>query len=101
MIVYNVTVNIENQVKEDWVSWMQHTHIPDVMSTGKFLSHRFLRLLNEEEHNTGTTFAIQYVCEDMHKLADYLENDAPALQQDHKARYENQFVAFRTILEEV
>ena len=32
MIVYSVTVNIENEVHDDWLSWMKNKHIPDVMA---------------------------------------------------------------------
>ena len=34
MILYNVTVNIDTDVEEDWIEWMKETHIPEVMKTG-------------------------------------------------------------------
>ena len=48
MILYNVTVNIDPEVHEDWLDWMKKTHIPDVLNTGLFIDNRFLRVLNTE-----------------------------------------------------
>ena len=71
------------------------------MQTGLFTDHRFLRLLNEDTPNPGSTYAVQYYCESLDKLQQYLEHFAPPLQQDHSNRYQGKFVAFRTFLEEI
>lgn len=31
MIIYNVTVNIEHNVHDEWLKFMKDEHIPDVM----------------------------------------------------------------------
>ena len=48
MIIYNVTVNIEDDVHEDWITWMKTTHIPEVMSTGYFLENKIAKVSNSE-----------------------------------------------------
>jgi hypothetical protein len=101
MIIYNVTVNIEKTVAEEWKQWMIAHHIPEVMATGYFEDYKMMRVVSEEPDNTGITFAIQYRCANMKALHQYTVLEAPRLQRDHKQRYEGQFVAFRTILEEV
>jgi len=98
MIVYNVSVQIDEEVKEDWLDWMKEKHIPDVMNTGLFTGFKFLKVLNEE---TEHTYAIQYFCKDMSKLNAYFDEFAPDLQEEHSSRYKNKFVAFRTIMEDV
>ncbi len=75
---------------------MIDTHIPDVINTGKFESHRLCKVLGDDPE--GTTYSIQYVCPDHETLQSYIRNDAPALQQDHKSKFEGHFVAFRTLL---
>ena len=40
MIIYNVTVNVEAEIHNDWISWMKEVHIPDVMNTGYFLENK-------------------------------------------------------------
>jgi hypothetical protein len=48
MIIYNVTVNVDEDVAVEWLQWMKETHIPDVMKTGMFLESRICRVLAEE-----------------------------------------------------
>lgn len=97
-IAYNVTIKIEEDVHEDWIEWMQSSHIRDVMNTGKFESYRLMRLLGHDDQ-AGITYSIQYVCSDKKELAVYQENHAPQLQKEHAERYKDKFVGFRTIME--
>lgn len=96
-IIYNVTVNVDSAVHEDWVRWMRDVHIPEVMATGYFLENRFCKVLVDEEQ--GVTYAIQYLCMNMDDLREYQERHAPALQKAHAERYGEHTVAFRTLLE--
>jgi hypothetical protein len=97
MIIYNVTVNIENDVREEWLNWMKTVHIPDVMATGLFLENKICKVLVDEEQ--GTTFSIQYTTATMKELEEYQRTHAPRLQKEHTERYAGKFVAFRTLLE--
>lgn len=97
MIIYNVTIKIDEEVEEDWLHWMKNHHIPDVMETGLFEGYKLCRLLLEEEE--GNSYAIQYFCKSMEELEKYQEEYAEALQQEHTERYKDRFVAFRTLLE--
>lgn len=99
MIIYNVTVNIEDSVHDDWKKWMIEKHIPDVMETGMFKEYRFSKVLAEIEGGTGTNYSIQYLCESIEKLQEYQEKFAAGLQREHTDRYKDKFVAFRTLLE--
>lgn len=98
MLLYNVTVKIINEVKEDWLNWMNEVHIPGVMNTGLFVDHKICRLLGEDE-SEGTTYAIQYITKSMEDFAIYNEKYAKKLQEEHSQRYPNQYVAFRTLME--
>lgn len=97
MIIYNVTVNIENEVHDEWLHWMKRVHIPDVMKTGYFLESKICKILVEEEQ--GTSYSIQYTCANMEDLREYQRDHAPRLQKEVLDRYGNKFVAFRTLLE--
>lgn len=96
MIIYNVTVNVENDIRNEWVAWMRDIHIPNVMSTGKFRNYRFTEVMVDEE--SGTTFSIQYMAATMEDLQDYQQNHAPELQREHAEKFPNKYVAFRTLL---
>ncbi|HMT29794.1 MAG TPA: DUF4286 family protein [Bacteroidia bacterium] len=100
MIIYNVTVNIENDVHDEWLKWMQEIHIPDVMKTGLFTGSQILRILADEDSG-GTSYAIQYTCANMQDYEKYRDEFAPALQKEVAEKYKDKFVAFRTLLETV
>ena len=99
MIIYNVTVNIDEAVHQEWLKWMKEKHIPDVMNTGCFLENKICRLLNVEDE--GSTYSIQYTCNSMDDYEEYQQNHAPGLQKEHAEKYKDKFVAFRTLLEVV
>jgi hypothetical protein len=99
MIIYNVTVNIEHDVHDEWLKWMKTEHIPDVMKTGFFIENKICKVLVDEEQ--GITYSIQYTAPDMQALETYQRDHAPRLQKEHNDRFTNKFVAFRTLLEVV
>ncbi len=101
MILYNVTVTIDPQIEAEWVEWMKNVHIPEVMNTGCFEEHKFLRLVTERPDVDGNTYAIQYFATDGKQIDIYMEKHAPGLRQSHAEKYGNKMAAFRTLLEEV
>lgn len=100
MIIYNVTVNIENDVREEWLTWMKDVHIPEVVGTGCFTEGKMMRILADEDSG-GTSYAIQYSCPSMEIYEKYRAQYAPAMQQKALEKYKDKFVAFRTLLETV
>ena len=101
MVLYNVTVNIDDDVEQDWKEWMKESHIPQVMETGYFVEYRMLKMLTESHDETGSTYAIQYLAETLGHLETYLEKAAPKLQKQSIIRYGTKMAAFRTVMEEV
>lgn len=99
MIVYSVTVNIDDSVHTDWLAWMKNKHIPEVMATGFFTEYRMLKVISRNEGEEGMSYNIQYTCPSMADLHQYQINHAPALQKEHSDRYDGKFAAFRTLLE--
>lgn len=97
MLLYNVTIIIEDAAADEWLQWMQEIHIPEVMATGKFVSNRLLKVLDSP--NEGVTYCVQYVAENLNDYNDYQQIYAPALQADLQNKFENRLVAFRTLME--
>lgn len=100
MIVYNVTVNIDDSVHADWLEWMKNIHIPEVMRTGIFSEFRFLKVLSNDESG-GQTYSVQYTCLNMERFEQYEAIYAPILRNETIKRYGDKFIAFRTLLETV
>ena len=98
MYIYNVTINIDESVHDQWIHWMRDIHIPDMLATGKFTEARMCRVMVEEEMG-GITYSVQYLTPSKQTLDRYFEEDADRLRQDGIDRYNGKFVAFRTELE--
>ena len=99
MLLYNVTLIIEDAVADAWLIWMNEEHIPQVMATGKFVSNRLLKVIDSP--NEGVTFCAQYLAENMGEYLDYQENFALDLQNELNEKFKEKFVAFRTLMEYV
>jgi len=100
MIIYNVTVKIESDIRPDWEDWMKKVHIPDVMQTGHFTAAE-LREVKIDHDDGDTTFSVQYKCKSITELENYQKSHAQRLQAEHTARYKGKYVAFRTLMNEI
>ena len=69
MYIYNVTINIDETVHKEWLTWME-SHIPDVLNTGKFISAKLTEVLVEEEMG-GKTYSVQYTTNTKEDLNNY------------------------------
>ena len=97
-LLYNITCSVSHDIKNDWTKWMIEVHIPEVMATGMFESYMMQRIVGGE-HETGVSFAIQYLSKSAEHYEQYQNKYATALQKDHKDKFGDQVVAFRTLME--
>lgn len=100
MILYNVTINIDSSVHDEWLEWMKTKHIPDVLATGLFIDNKIFRIISADDEE-GKTYSIQYFLKNMNDYEKYLKEFAGKLQEEHTGKYKEKFVAFRTIMESV
>lgn len=97
MILYNVTVIIEEGIEQEWLAWMKHIHIPDVMATGQFISKRLLKVL--ESPNEGVTYCVQYIADSREEYDKYRLEFEPALLHTLQAQFVNKLISFSTLME--
>ena len=97
MIVYNVTVKVEDEIKTAWLDWMQNEHIPEVMACGIFIKAQMSRIIMEED--SENTFAISYTCATKKVFDEYKLKFAEELQKKHINRFGDKAIAFRTLME--
>ena len=97
MIIYNVTVNIDESIHDEWLTWIKE-HIPEVLATGKFEGAKLTRVLVEEEMG-GITYSVQYTSYSRAALDAYYKEDAERLRGDGMKRFADKMLAFRTELE--
>lgn len=98
MYIYNVTINVEESIHDEWLLWMKEIHIPEMLAIGKFTNARMLKVLVEEEMG-GITYAIQYTTDSKETLEKYYTEEAPRMREEGIKRFSNKFVAFRTELQ--
>ena len=99
MIIYNVTTILQESIEQDYLDYMKEIHMPEAMASGTFSSCNLLKLT--EPINEGATYCAQYVTDDIQKLNEYRAAISPKLQEDFKQKFDNQYVAFRSVLESV
>lgn len=97
MIIYNVTLNIDESIHDDWLSWIK-VHIPQVLATGKFKKAKLTKVLVEEELG-GVTYSVQYTSFSRESLDAYYKEDAERLRQEGLKLFADKMLAFRTELE--
>ncbi|HUC81580.1 MAG TPA: DUF4286 family protein [Flavisolibacter sp.] len=100
MIIYNVTIKVEESIASAWLNWLLNEHIPEVMSTGCFSSHKVVRLLEVDE-TEGPTYAIQYNADSKADYNRYIQLHAPGMRQKSFDKWGNSFIAFRSVMQVV
>lgn len=97
MYIYNVTVNVDDTIHDEWLLWIKE-HIPQVLATGKFEKATLTKVLVEEEMG-GQTYSIQYRSYSREALDAYYKEDADKLRQNGLTRFAGKSLAFRTELQ--
>ncbi len=97
MYIYNVTINIDEGIHDNWLHWMRVEHIPAMLATGKFSKALMTRVQIEEDIG-GITYSVQYRTESKKMLERYYAEDAASLRAQ-SSPFEGKFAAFRTELE--
>ena len=96
MYIYNVTINIDESVHLEWLTWME-THIPEVLNTGKFTAAKLTEVLVEEEMG-GRTYSVQYSANTKEDIENYYKYDAERLRNEGLKKFSDKMLSFRTEL---
>ena len=96
MIIYNVTLNIDKSVHQEWLEWVKE-HIPQVLATGKFKEAKLTKVLVED--NESKTYSIQYRAHSREALETYYTEHSERLKQEGLKRFGDKVLSFRTELE--
>lgn len=97
MLIYNVTINVDEPIAEEWLIWLQTEHIPDLLNTGCFTKYQIVKILSDEPESV--TYAVQYYTDSKEQLDVYLEQHADGMRKKGTERWGERFIAFRTIME--
>jgi hypothetical protein len=99
MIIFNDTIIVDEDIHENWLSWVKQVHIPAVMATGCFNSYTILNVIDSP--NEGVTYCIQYQTDALDKFKLFYSEYLHELQAAHLVQFENKFVLFNTLMQTV
>lgn len=99
MILFNITVNISPEAEQEWLQYMKEIYIPSVMASGLPLENKLLKLLTEIESD-GITYTNQYIFATIEDFMTYQDEFQSEIIEKHHAKFNGQYVSFRSLLEE-
>lgn len=99
MLIYNIQLNVDDSIHDEWFEWMKKKHIPDVMNTGCFKESKIFRVLSPEPEEGTTNYVVHYVCNNLEDYEKYQIEHAAFLQSEHKDKFGSKFTAYRTLME--
>lgn len=99
MIIYSVTVSIEQEIEADWLPWMLEEHLPEVMASGYFNRYDFHKIIEPIVDPDRTSYNVLYEIESLEKLNDYRRTAGSILQEKQSSRFGESALAIRSILE--
>lgn len=97
MVLYNITIIMDEGVQMSWLNWANQELIPSIMDTNLFVSNRTLKVLDSP--NEGITYCIQFIADDIHKYNEYQDRFADRLTSAQPAEFENRCFSFTTVME--
>ena len=59
MFIYNITMQVEASVHQDWYNWVNTSFIPEMLSTKKFTKAVLSEVL-QDENQDSFTYSVQF-----------------------------------------
>jgi len=99
MLIYNETFIIDDAIETDWLQYIKNTHIPAILATGAFDSHKVLNVLDSP--NEGVTYCLQFQTDKVERYSDFYYKHVEEIHANHNKNFEERFALFHTVMEEV
>jgi hypothetical protein len=94
MIIYEVNIEVEPSVVEEYRAWLDQ-HIEEILLIDGF----DYAIWSVDVEGEGTRFVVHYYLRDRASLDRYLEEHAPRLREDGVQRFGARFSARRRVME--
>ena len=99
MFVLNITTNISETIKTEWLEWHRTFFIKEMMDSGLFVSYQFYELMEVED--SGCTFVTQFSFDKIDQYSAYMEGYQKQLSAATFSKWGDQIISFRTLLRSV
>jgi hypothetical protein len=99
-IIYEVSIKLDNPVSTgEFMSWLRHGHIQQVLSHKGFLAAELYRCRESSaQGENGNEVVVRYTVSSPEDLDDYIQNHAQRLRQDAVDKFGDRMVAHRRIM---
>jgi hypothetical protein len=98
MLVYTLTVNVEESVASEWLLWIKEDFLVSMLGTGFFDKHHLFKVLHDTE---GHTYTFQFFCKDVLLYQQFELEFKKQILQDLMDSFPGKVVYFNTMLEQL
>ena len=98
MYIYNVTTQVKEYIKVEWLEWMRNDFIPEMIATELFSHYRIVKILDIDESD-GPTYAIQYFTDNRAKYDQFVQIYSDKLSQKAIEKWKDKIFSFRSLME--
>lgn len=96
MVLYNVVIQMNNEIEADFMEWFRKQHIPLIISTGYFIGFSLSKQICSGL-DAKTTIVCRFFCHNMEDYENYLNKSSEVMRSDFPARFIDKYFIFRTI----
>lgn len=100
MIIYNTTINVNENIVDEFVKWIKQEYIPQIIATDLFVDINLFEVLVEEEMG-GITFSLQHSMKNMETYKEFNEKHFANFDKLMHDKFTDNYVTFSTILQKV
>jgi len=97
MIIYNITMNIDESIHEQWMDWMRNVFIKQMLETAHFSAARLVKVLVQEEMG-GLTYSAQFETDSRNTLENFYQKDHDRLLGEGHKLFASKMLVFATEL---
>ncbi len=100
MYLLSITINIEDDLRDEWMSWV-NSKIKIILADKELVKDFRVLKIMKEEPGQGSTYSFQYHLADLEKVDFFEERYNREVAAEMYRFYKEKFVEFRTKLEVV
>lgn len=100
MIIYNTTYHIEDDIHDEYITFVKDELIPRALKSGH-LSSPQLALIHSQHEESGVSYSLQFRVADLAQLEEWILDSGQIIRADIAKRFGEKALGFMTLLEEV
>lgn len=97
MILYNITIIADNDIKDEFREWAIHMFLPNVLKSELFKSQSLLKV--QDSPNDGETFSLQLIASSDSAITAFQQQHLPHLHEKANEVWSNKIYFFESKME--